>query len=388
MRALVLGAAGAVCSQTTMDLARFSQFEEIAVADFQLEVLEKLLAGIGDPRLKPLSFNADDYASMLELFPQFDIVINGLPFKYDLAVNKACVESGVNGLDLSSDDPQFELHEQALANNVLFVPGCGATPGITNMLVRKAYETLDRLHEVEISFAAFRCLAPAPGLLKTTLWEFDPQVEHRKRVFYNDGKWHPSAPLTGEKKTRFHDQIGEQSVFYVPHDEVDTLPRSYPQLRYVAVRGCFPPHVMELMTALMHAGLLSGHPVSIGGKELPAIDAVAELLLQLPISKQNQIWAYGLVVEVSGERDGKLMKYIYRTQHPPQEQWGGQASYFKNVGIPLSIGAQLIASGQSTSKGVRPPDLALPVEPFFEALALRGITIEEQIEELPLGASK
>ena len=388
MRALVLGAAGAVCSQTTMDLAHFSQFEEIVVADAKLESLEQLLAGIGDPRLKALPFSADDYERMPELFHQFDIVINGLPFKYDLAVNKACVESGVNGLDLSSDDPQFERHEQALASNVLFVPGCGATPGITSMLVRKASEALDRLLEVEISFAAFRCLAPAPGLLKTTLWEFDPQVEHRKKVYYRDGQWHPSAPLTGEIKTRFHDQIGEQSVFYVPHDEVDTLPRSYPQLRYVAVRGCFPPHVMELMTALMHGGLLSSQPVVINGKELPAIDAVAELLLQLPISKQNKVWAYGLVVKVLGERDGRLMKCTYRSQHPPQEQWGGEAAYFKNVGIPLSIGAQLIASGQGTAKGVLPPELALPVNPFFEALALRGITIEEQVEELLEGASK
>ncbi len=388
MRALVLGAAGAVCSQTTLDLARFSQFDEIIVADFRMESLEKLLDGIGDPRLKPLAFDADNYGRMLELFPQFDIVINGLPFKFDLTVNKACVECGVNGLDLSSDDPQFELHEQALANNILFVPGCGATPGITNMLVRKASENLDRLLEVEISFAAFRCLAPAPGLLKTTLWEFDPQVEHRKRVYYKDGSWHPAAPLTGGIKAHFHDQIGEQSVFYVPHDEVDTLPRSYPQLRYVAVRGCFPPHVMELMTAMMHAGMLSGQSVNINGKQVPAVDALADLLLQLPVSKDNRVWAYGLEVAVLGERDGRLLKHRYRSQHPPQEEWGGQAAYFKNVGIPLSIGAQLIAAGQGTAKGVRPPEQALPVKPFFEALALRGITIEEQVEELPQGDSK
>jgi len=41
-------------------------------------------------------------------------VVNGLPFKYDYPVNKACVEVGVNGLELSSEDPQFALDDEAL----------------------------------------------------------------------------------------------------------------------------------------------------------------------------------------------------------------------------------------------------------------------------------
>lgn len=36
MRALVLGGAGAVCKETTRDLAEYSDFEEIVVADFNL----------------------------------------------------------------------------------------------------------------------------------------------------------------------------------------------------------------------------------------------------------------------------------------------------------------------------------------------------------------
>ena len=71
----------------------------------------------------------------------------------------------------------------------------------------------------------------------------------------------------------------------------------------------------------------------------------------------------------------------WRSHHPPAEEWGGEAAYYKNVGVPLSIGAQMIAAGQITARGVQPPELALPTEPFFEALAERGITVEEQIVE-------
>ena len=381
MRALVLGGAGAVCKETTRDLAAYSNFDEIVVADYNLDAVTRLVESIGDPRLKPIFFNADDYNSMLQLFPQFDIVINGLPFKYDLAVNQACVEVGVNGLDLSSDDPQFDLHEEALAKGMTFIPGVGATPGVTNMMVRRASEVLDELHEVEVFFAAFRSLAPAPGLLRTTLWEFNPEEGERDAVYFEDGVWLPTPPMSGGIRVRFHEHIGEQMVYYVPHDEANTLPESFPTLRRAAVRGCFPPHVMELMGSLMRGGLLSSREIELGGETMPAIDAVARLLWESPASKENPVWAYGLVVQVTGARNGRRTVCTYRNHHPPQEEWGGESAYFKNVGIPLSIGAQLIANGQATVRGVVPPEQALPTEPFFRELEKRGITVEERIVE-------
>jgi len=382
MRALVLGGAGAVCKETTRDLAEYSDFEEIVVADYNVEAAERLVEEIGDPRLEAIRFDANDYEGMLRIFPEYDVVVNGLPFKYDYVVNKACVEVGVNGLDLSSEDPQFALHEEALKKGMLFVPGVGATPGITNMMVRRASEVLDRMDEVDIFFAAFRCLAPAPGLLQTTLWEFNPEEEERTEVYFEDGAWHATPPLSGERVVRFHDQIGEQKVYYVPHDESNTLPQSFPTLRRAAVRGCFPPHVMALMGSLMRAGLLSSRPVRIGGEEMPSIEVVRALLADAPFSKENPVWAYGLVVEVLGERAGRRVKCTYRSKHPPQEEWGGESAYFKNVGIPLSIGAQLIAHGETTGKGVLPPERAFPTDRFFAELARRGIVVEEEIVEV------
>lgn len=381
MRALVLGGAGAVCRETTRDLAAYSNFEQVVVADANQVAVERLLASIGDRRLKPAHFDANDRPAMRRLFRDFDIVINGLPFRYDLDVNRACVEVGVNGLDLSSSDPQFELHEAALGKGILFIPGVGATPGITNMMVRRAMDQMDRMQQVEIYFAAFRCLAPAPGLLQTTMWEFDPEEEARQEVYFEDGAWHPTPPMSGGVKVRFHDQIGEQMVYYVPHDEAYTLPRSFTELRRAAVRGCFPPHVMQVMSAMMQAGLLSSRIVSIGGETYPSRELVRRLLQESPVSRENTVWAYGLVVEVSGLRDGRQVHCTYRTHHPPANEWGGEAAYYKNVGIPLSIGAQLIANGETLVLGVQPPELALPVASFFQALALRGITVEETIVE-------
>jgi len=76
------------------------------------------------------------------------------------------------------------------------------------------------------------------------------------------------------------------------------------------------------------------------------------------------------------------VRYTYRNSHPPQEEWGGSSAYFKNVGIPLSIGAQLIAEGAVEARGVVPPEIALPFERFIAELKRRGIVITEVREEL------
>ena len=151
-----------------------------------------------------------------------------------------------HGYSRDKDDLQFALHEDAISKGITFVPGVGATPGTTNMMVAHAAERLDRLDEVDIAFAAFRALAPAPGLLTTTIWEFDPEELARQEVYFEDGAWHPTPPMSGERTVRFHDLIGEQRVYYVPHEENYTLPESYPSLRRACVRGCFPPEVMEM----------------------------------------------------------------------------------------------------------------------------------------------
>jgi len=135
------------------------------------------------------------------------------------------------------------------------------------------------------------------------------------------------------------------------------------------------------MGALMEGGLLGDTPLQIGNGEMTAHDLVSRLLWAVTESRENQVWAYGLVVEVWGERDGREVVCTYRSSHPPQEEWGGPAAYFKNVGIPLSIGAQMSAKGQVEAEGVVPPEIAFPTQPFFDELAKRGIRVEEEIEE-------
>ncbi len=377
MRILALGGAGAVCQHATRDLATYSDFSEIVIGEYNLAAAEELAAEIDDPRVKVLEINAENYASMVNAFAEFDVILNGLPWKYDLAVTKACVEAGVSGLDVSTVEDQWGFDAAAKEKGIIFIPGVGATPGITNAMARRAADQLDEVDDIQINFAAFRCPAPAPGLLVTFLWEFHPKTE--ERLYYKDGKFHWVEPFTGIKMVNFPGPIGEQEVCYIPHTETRTMPESL-GAKAVSVHGCFPPHAMRLAKAMLESGLYSEEKITIKGVETTAYELMYEILLQLPESKETPLWAYGLVVEVYGKKDGRDLKFTYWNRHPSQEEWGGKAAYYKNIAIPLSIGAQMMARGDIVVQGVVPPETAIPPDLFFSELKKRGIEIHETVE--------
>ncbi len=121
-------------------------------------------------------------------------------------------------------------------------------------------------------------------------------------------------------------------------------------------------------------------PIDVNDKEVKPVDFMFNFLLQNPEAKKNPVWAYGLIVEVMGQKGGKPAKITLKNSHPPMEKWGGKSAYGKNVGIPLSIGAQMIARGMVKSKGVFPPEAGLNPIRFFNELSKRGIKIHERIE--------
>ncbi len=54
MKVLSLGGAGAVCQYATRDLVEFSDFDQIVIGDYNITAAEKLVAEIGDHRVKAL----------------------------------------------------------------------------------------------------------------------------------------------------------------------------------------------------------------------------------------------------------------------------------------------------------------------------------------------
>ena len=378
MKILVLGGAGAIGSEATKDLVKTSSFSEIVLGDLAEERTKDFISKLGDKRLSFVRADANNIEELAAVMKGFDIVASTLPFRYDFNVTKAAMKARVNGIDVASTEDQYGLSVDARKAGITYVAGCGATPGTTNLMAKYGIQKLDKAEEVQIAFAAFRSTAIAPGLLYTTLWEFDPAVQ--ERIYYNDGEFVRVGPLEGKKVVEFHEQIGKQEVCYVPHEEPRTLSQTFPQLKKIEMRGCFPPDTMDLIKTLVKYNFYQNGLVEANGAKVKPIDFVFNFLLQSPAAKENPLWAYGLVVEVIGVKNGKPARVVLRNSHPPMDEWGGRSAYSKNVGIPLSIGAQMVASGKVKQRGVLPPEACFDSVEFFKELSKRGIRIEERME--------
>lgn len=406
MKVMVLGGAGAVATETTKDLVYNGDFEEIVIADLNVDKAKELADELTEnckkgfipeeyvcpansknlkkKRIKVMEVNLQNIPETVEIFKEMDVVACGLPAAALDPAIKAIVLAGVDGLDLCGEpaiDGYFDedLNGIAKKNGSTFVSGVGATPGITNIMARKGVSQLDKVDEILINFAAFRCLAPSPGLISTTFWEFDPAT--KERLIYQDGELIKVNPFDGLRKVKFHEHIGEQEVGYIPHSEVQTICKSFPDVKHVAVRGTFPPPVMRMMKACIESGIMNHDEISFYGKKTTPIDIMKDLLALLPETRENDNWGYGLVVEVKGQKDGMNKLFRYHNEHPNQDEWGGKSTYYKNVGIPLAVGAEILAKmkDKEKKKGIFPPELFFEPDTFFEKLKARRIVIKEDI---------
>lgn len=320
----------------------------------------------------------------MALLRKQDVVVNTMIYHFGLQATRAAIRAGVNYLDLGglhNTPKQLALDPEARAAGVTVVLGCGATPGVTNILTRRGADDLDTVEAIHIAFASHRSIAPSPGLLDTILDEFSPEAA---RFYYEDGRLVEVQPFDGARLIAFQSPVSEQEVYFVPHSETHTLPRFIGKgLRRVDVRGAWRPETMQALRFFLHYRLITSDPVQVNGTKIRAKEFLRAHLLQATNNGHGQDagdWAFLLYVEVKGTRAGREASRIYRTSHPGMSDWGQQATA-KMTGIPVSIGAQLLSHGEGQGSGVIAPEAVFDPTRFIAELARRGIQVEERIEE-------
>ena len=375
-------------SEATRDLATTSDFDEITIADLNgekaRELADSLNASTGRGQVRAEYLDASDEDALVALLRKQDVVVNTMTYHFGLQATRAAIRAGVNYLDLGglhNTPKQLALDPEARAAGVTIVLGCGATPGVTNILTRRGADDLDTVEAIHIAFASHRSIAPSPGLLDTILDEFSPEAS---RFYYEDGRLVEVQPFDGARLIAFQPPVSEQEVYFVPHSETHTLPRFIGKgLRRVDVRGAWRPETMQALRLFLNYRLITSDSVQVNGTKLRAKEFLRAHLLQAAShghAGDAGDWAFLLYVEVKGTRAGREARRMYRTSHPGMSDWGRQATA-KMTGIPASIGAQLLANGESRGTGVYAPEAVFDPAGFIAELARRGIRVEERIEE-------
>ena len=90
-----------------------------------------------------------------------------------------------------------------------------------------------------------------------------------------------------------------------------------------------------------------------------------------------------LRVIVRGLRGGHKVEEVLDCHCPgiPKRHLGVDV----DTGCPPSIFVQMLARGEIAARGVLPPEVAIPAEPFFRELIARGMTIQRSDTPLEPG---
>jgi lysine 6-dehydrogenase len=375
MKILVLGGVGAMGTEATRDLAETSEFEEIVVADVDLDRAQALISELGSDRLSAVRADVSNEGSLPRLFEGFDVVLNCTSYAFGLAVTRAALEARRPLLDLGglyNTPKQLALGDDAKEKGVLVVLGMGATPGVSNLMARDAADGMDEVDEINVSFATFRPIAPSPGLLWTVLDEFSPQT---KRFYFQDGAHVEADPFEGAREVEFAAPIGKITTYFVPHSEIHTLPRFIPGVKRVFIRGTWRPEIMQALLHYGQVGLLSNDAIEVDGHPVVPKKLLASVHLKAHPWPDDEKWAFFVNVDVAGKKDGKAVRAIYNLSHPAPTEWKRSATG-RVTGIPASIGAQKVAKGEvQKEKGVFSPEAVFEPKPFFAELAKRRITV-------------
>ncbi|MCX5825560.1 MAG: saccharopine dehydrogenase NADP-binding domain-containing protein, partial [Deltaproteobacteria bacterium] len=186
-RILVMGGVGAMANETTRDLVATSDFDEITVADIDKKKAEAFIAKLKDKRLKFVDLDANNVQEMANLMRGYTIVANGLPRIFLEKTIHAAIMAKVDIVDLVSPSAEtLALDEKAKKVGITAAGGVGVTPGVTNILARLGADRLEKVHQIDVDFAAFRSIAHSPALLYVILWEFDPNTA--TRYAFENGK--------------------------------------------------------------------------------------------------------------------------------------------------------------------------------------------------------
>jgi lysine 6-dehydrogenase len=379
MKIIVLGGAGDMASRAVRELVAEADVQTVTVADCNLPAAERLASELGD-KAQARWVDANDPRALTEAIAGHDAAASGIgPFyRYEAKVAQAAIEAGVPYTSLCDDydgtQAVLELDEVAKAAGVTVLTGLGWTPGLSNLLARKGADQFDLVDEINVSWGSSASDSDGYAVILHTLHIFTGWVPS-----FQKGRLVNVPAGSGKEVVLFPPPVGRVNCYHLGHPEPVTLPRFLPNLRTVTLKGGLSEQPLNDLAIWLARLRLTNTPAK---KDLlgQVIKATLPVLSKLGEAEEP---CSAVRVDVGGWRDN-----VYG-----QVSYGAAAHMPELTGLPLAVGALMLARGEVRTPGVVAPEACLEVEPFLAELERRGLRIEDmtsqwpQAEAVPAGPS-
>jgi lysine 6-dehydrogenase len=374
MRVSVLGGAGGMGQGVARDLIKQQQVKKVVLGDLYPDP-GRLAPKLRDNnKVNLIKMDVNDHDGMVNTFKDVDVVINcaGPFYKTAVPVAKAAVQAKVNYIDICDDYEgteilfHSEIDEIARQAGITVLTGMGSDPGTNNVLVKWYANRLDRVDEIYlywvVSIAELRGVAWDHGL-HMTLGKI-PQFLNGELTYVEGG--------TEVISVQFPEPLGACHLRYVGHPQPLTIPKYIKGVKNVIIKGALIPlWVDEMIKEQKNTGFLGKDPVEIKGTRVTPYDLALKLWEIIPEGRDRGPQSSGLKVIVKGMRAGKKVTYT-------ADMVGRMAP---GTGLPASIAALMMDSGDVTEKGVVAPEGCIDPDKFLAAFLKRGAIIH-QTEEI------
>ncbi len=379
MRIFALGGAGKICRESALDLVRFGTFDQLTIGDIHLNAAKEVAEWLNHPNVNFAFIDIADKGKATELLSKYDLVIDGTTISLNGESTECIANAGCHGINLNGFGEEYKFNDIFKANGKVMVPGFGMTPGTTNMMAVFACDQFEKVNSVRVSHGAYRPIAFSGSITETTIYEYDPALEGR--TVFENGKFIQVPPFARPLEIELPQPYGKSTQYIIPHSETFTLAKYLENkgVELIEVRGTWPKENMDLISALYNYGFMNNQKISLNGHEFGIMEAIGEYLQKSEKGNKTELFGYSLHVVVEGVKNGHLVRQTLTHSHPASDgtypEWAGLRAYTRNVGIPMSIAAQLILSGRYQGNGALFPEFVFSPTVYFEELAKREIYI-------------
>lgn len=381
MRFVVLGGMGLTGRCAVMDLLENPKVDKIIVGDMAPSY------EFNDQRVEFRKIDVRDVDATAKLLSKSDVVINAVQYYYNLEVMKAAAIAKVNYVDLGGlyhmTNKQLDLDDEFKNAGVLALIGMGAQPGISSVAASFAVNKMESVDSIFIRDAWVDKTENYSKLFFT--WSpstfFDELI--LPAIHFDNGRFIESDPLSYSEKYDFDNEIGEMEIYRTLHSEIATMPDSFSNKGISHVEWLEGSKDILKMKLIADIGFGRTDEFELDGYKFKPREFLFRFLKKQGLFEAQedvQIKDHEkTVVEVIGKNEGKDKRVIEEIIFKYDDKWGVSAAQ-KEVGVPASIVAQMIASGTIKAKGVKPPEQIVPPRQLFRELQKRDIKIVNKEE--------
>ncbi|BCJ39940.1 ATP-binding protein [Actinoplanes ianthinogenes] len=396
MRVLLVGAGG-VGTAITRIAARRPFFDEMVVADYDLDRARAAVTSVGDPRFRAARVDASDPAAVVALLRRTgcDVLLNATDPRFVVSLFEAAGEAGATYLDMAMSlsqphpeapyertgvklgDAQFAQHDAWAARGALALVGMGVEPGLSDVFARYAADELfDEIDEIGVRDGANLTVDGYEFAPSFNIWTTIEECLNPPVVWEKDRGWFTTPPFSEPEVFDFPAGIGPVQCVNVEHEEVLLIPRWVGARRVTFKYGLGEDFIRTLRT-LHQIGLDRTDGVIVPGPHGPVTvsprDVVAASLPDPATLGERMRGKTCAGTWVRGTRDGAPREvYLY---HVVDNEWsmaeyGSQAVVWQTAINPV-VALELVATGVWTGAGVLGPE-AFPPRPFLDLLTAYG----------------